>query len=40
MISGLDGNKIDIEKIKEDTILVPEEFKNGDLAKYQKEMNR
>lgn len=35
-IRDLDGNKIDIEKIKEDTILVPEEFKNGDLAKYQK----
>lgn len=35
-IRDLDGNKIDIEKIKEDTILVPEEFKNGNLAKYQK----
>lgn len=35
-IRDLAGNKIDIEKIKEDTILVPEEFKNGDLAKYQK----
>ncbi len=35
-IIDLDGNKIDIEKIEEDTILVPEEFKNGDLTKYQK----
>ena len=35
-IKDLDGNKIDIEKIKEDTILVPEEFKNGDLTMYKK----
>jgi len=33
-IRDLDGNKIDIEKIKENTILVPEEFKNGDLTMY------